>query len=112
MINFTSYDNDNIYLRLHDVIVGDGPGNMNYGVIRSNVLQKILPWQYLQGNDHVFNFNLAMIGKLKKIEKVLYIRNVEKNRSCLKYKKVCCSGLSKYYGDFFPSTKLIDMIYG
>lgn len=109
---FTSYDNDNIYIRLHDIILGDCPGNMNYGVIRGNILQKLYKWQYLQGNDHIFNFNVAMMGKLKKIDKVLYYRYIDKKRNTLKYKNTCCSGFSKYYGDKFPTLKLIDMIYG
>lgn len=52
----------------------------------------MLPWQYIPGNDNVFNFNIALFGKIKKLDISLYNRNWQQ-RSEYEYFKICTCGM-------------------
>ncbi len=89
-----SYEQENVYERVEKIIQTLGVGNMNYGVIRANIIDKIVPIKHIQGFDHIFFLNLAMIGKLKKLNEILYDREPPINRTEDSYRNSCCSNIS------------------
>jgi len=90
-----SYEQDDIYERIKEIISTQGVGNMNYGVLRTNIIDKIVPIKHIQGFDHIFFLNLAMLGKLKKLDEVLYDREPPVNRTEEGYRISCCSTISQ-----------------
>ena len=105
-----SYDEDDVYVRLSEIVNTQGCGNMNYGVIPANIIDKLVPIKNIQGFDHIFFFNCAMFGKLHKIEKVLYDREPPINRTDKAYKKACYSSISGKV--IYEIPHFVDLIYG
>ncbi len=89
-----SYEEDDIYERVKKIILTQGVGNMNYGVLRGDVVDKIVPIKHIQGFDHIFFLNLAMLGKLKKLDETLYFRDPPINRTEESYRISCHSSIS------------------
>ena len=90
-----SYEQENIWERIDAIVSTQGVGNMNYGVLRADVVDKLLPILTLQGSDHIFFLNLAILGKLRKIPQVLYEREAPTHRTEQSYENIVCSSLSQ-----------------
>jgi glycosyltransferase involved in cell wall biosynthesis len=95
------YDNDNIWERLESIITNFCYGNIIYGVYRRSELDKVLPFKNLQGNDHIYSFNLALIGKLRCVDEVLYERDVV-SRTTSDYIRACHSSIDNSALDETP----------
>lgn len=109
---FLSYEQDNVYERLKSVINTYSYGNTTYGIYRANVLDKTLKFNNIQENDHVFIFDLAMKGKLKKIDEQLFFRNVDSSRTEDKYRVLCCSSIKKEHFYIYPNCTFLEMLLG
>lgn len=104
------YDDDLVFSRIKKTITSPCYGNSIYGVYRRDVIDKILPMKDFQGNDHIFTFNLALLGKLKMVKEVLYYRDVP-SRTEEDYMRICHSNRSQA-PDIEPNIKLIEMLLG
>ena len=89
-----SYEQDDCWERIKSIVATQGVGNMNYGVLRADIIDKIFPIMPIHGFDHIFFLNLAILGKLKKIDEVLYHREAPTKRTEEAYFKATCSSLT------------------
>ncbi len=105
-----AYDDDDLMKRLLRTIDYNSYGNLLYGVYRRSVIDKILPMQPIQGNDHVFLFNLALNGKIKMLDEILYNRKIP-DRTQEGYMKICHSNRSQI-ADTEPDIKVLEMFLG
>jgi len=93
-IKLYSYEQDDVYERIESIIATQGWGNINYSIIRSSIIDKILPFMPIQGNDHIFFLNMVMLGKLKKLEEILYDRASIAGRTEEAYRRLACGSIS------------------
>lgn len=105
------YINDDPYARAEDVLRHLCCGNLNYGVYRSQTIYQTLPWQYIPGNDNVFHFNIALLGKIKKIDDKLYCRLWPK-RSAEEYFRICSTGFKTSPTIVVTRFRLLEMFLG
>ncbi len=92
--NIYSYEQANVWDRVKSVVATQGVGNMNYGVLRADIIDKLFPIMPVHGFDHIYFLNLAILGKLKMIDKLLYHREAPTNRTEMAYFKATCSSLT------------------
>ncbi|MBD5627394.1 MAG: glycosyltransferase family 2 protein [Desulfovibrio sp.] len=105
------YEEDDPYVRAVSVLSNFYAGNINYGVYRFDAVEQTLPWQYIPGNDHVYNFNISLFGKIKKISKSLYQRNWPK-RSTDAYLMICTEGFKTSDTIVVSKYKYIEILLG
>ena len=106
-----SYEHDDPLQRSIQLIETFSFGNMNYGVFRRSFLDKTLNYKPICMADHVFMFNIALIGKLGKINNILFERNIP-NRSKKQYRELCHSSIKSTLEPNIPITRFTESLLG
>lgn len=107
-----SYEEDDTYDRVKTLVKTFKYGNIIYGVFRASVLDKLLPFEPVMGIDHIFTFNLVMMGKLKKLEEVLYDREHPTGRTQDQYCRNCRTSIKSTPYLNAPISSAFEMLLG
>lgn len=107
-----NYENHNWQGRITNYLSKTGLGNINFGLMRSSMLKKLLPWLYLLGNDHIVHLNILLHGAIHKIPAPLFKRDWPHNRSFPDYLRTCTWGRQNAITYQTTTFRSLDMLWG
>jgi glycosyltransferase involved in cell wall biosynthesis len=106
-----SYEQDCPYERVSLVLKYLVSTSAIYGVHRREVIDKLVIFENICGNDHVFLFNIALLGKFLKVEDGLY-ESESVVRTPEQYIYCCKSSVKTPDGCGEPNIKFIEILLG